>query len=71
MNTLRSHILDEVEHLDIKTLLALQKLLSVLKISTLKSNTHLGEGAKLSRKALVNLSQELSQAVIDDREDRL
>ncbi len=71
MNTLRSHILEEVEQLDIKSLLVLKNLLSILKVSTLKSNSHLGSGAKLSRQALVNLSQELSQAVMDDREDRL
>ncbi len=71
MNTLRSQLLEEVEHLDIKSLLAMQNLLSILKTSTTKLNTHLGTGAQLSRKALINLPIDLSQAVIEERDDRL
>jgi hypothetical protein len=71
MNALRSHILDEVAQLDIRSLMALQNLLIMLKkpIETSKKNS--GEGAMLARKALMNLSNNLSQTIMDDREDSL
>ncbi len=71
MNALRSHILDEVAQLDIKSLMALQNLLAALKKTAPVSKNNAGAGAKLARKALANLSHNLSQTVMKDREDRL
>jgi len=71
MNALRSHILDEVVQLDIKSLIALENILIVLKKTAPTSETHLGSGARLARKILANLSHSLSQTIIEEREERL
>lgn len=57
MNILQHQILDEIAQLDIKSLMVLQ-------------NFNIGKGAKLTTKALSNISNDLSKTIIEDREDR-
>jgi len=71
MNILRSQVLDEITHLDIKSLIVLQNLLPSLKRAAPLSRNKVGIGAKQASKALNNISTDLSQAITDGREDRI
>lgn len=70
MNILQHQILDEIAQLDIKSLMVLQNLLPSLKRVTTKQQNNIGTGAKLTTKALSNISNDLSKAIIEEREDR-
>ena len=70
MNILQHQILDEIAQLDIKSLMVLQNLLPSLKRVTTKQQNNIGTGAKLTTKALSNISNDLSKTIIEDREDR-
>lgn len=71
MNVLQAKILDEISHLDMKSLIILQNILPSLKNIELKKHKDIGVGAQLSTNALSNLPNDLSKEIIEDREDRL
>lgn len=72
MNTLRNHVLHEVEQLDVKSLLALQSIVAALKTpATAISHCQRGVGAARCRNALAGLKISLSQTIMEAREDRL
>jgi len=71
MNELRNHVLREVAKLDLKGLQALEPVLEALVKARGVTVTARGNGAARSRKTSSNLDTNLSQAVIEGREDRL
>ncbi|MDD5392779.1 MAG: hypothetical protein PHE17_07145 [Thiothrix sp.] len=71
MNALRSQVLQEVALLDVRELLALQPMLMALKKAKKTVTNRRGNGAAHARQALSRLKTSLSDAVREDREDRL
>ncbi len=72
MSALRNQILHEVAELDIKSLQALQPILTALKRKS-GSTTHQKRGVSAARcrQTLSNLKGSLSQIIIEEREERL
>jgi hypothetical protein len=71
MNALRSQVLQEVALLDVRELLVLQPMLAALKKAKKTVTNRRGNGAAHARQALSWLKTSLSDAVHEDREDRL
>lgn len=71
MNALKSQVLQEVALLNVRELLALQPILAALKKAKKTTTSRRGNGAAHARQALSGLKTSLSDAVCEDREDRL
>ncbi len=72
MNALRNHVLQEVAQLDLKSLLALQSIMAALKKPiTVTSRKKRGVAAARCRQLLANLPGSLSQAIHEERDDRV
>ena len=72
MNALRTHLLQEVAQLDLKSLMALQSVMSALKKPiTITSRKKRGVAAARCRQLMANLPGSLSQAIHEEREERV